>query len=246
MDDRLALEAELAALTAGLREALLVLEIEMDAIEDRDAGGAGGEQADLERGQHWKPRRRMMRVQVLGQVRGAHDQALDPFRVGDLLYPEDAAGRLDHAPDREIGRRAGEVEHVERAAHRVRTLDLGQQDGVGAGLGHGDEVRVAPGGVEAIDTRDELAPAIGRALLQGGDDLLTPCTLGIRGDGILEIEDQAVGRQAAALLERPGVGSRHVEQAAARAHDRWHGRVSGVAAPQPSAAGDGRKRLVTP
>ena len=58
-----------------------------------------------------------------------------------------------------LGRRAGEIQHVQRAAHRVRTLDLGQQDRVGAGPRHGVEVGVAPGRVQPVDAHDQLAPA---------------------------------------------------------------------------------------
>ena len=115
------------------------------------------------------------------------------------------------------------IEHVQRAADRVGALDLGQQDGVGAGARHGDEVGMAPGGVETVHPRDQLAPGKGGAVLQRPDDLLPPVALGVGRDGVLEVEDQPVGRQRPALLQRAGVRARHVEDAAARTNTLGHG-----------------------
>jgi hypothetical protein len=53
----------------------------------------------------------------------------------------------------------------------------------------------------------------------GGDrlcDLVARCGLGLRGHGILEVEDDAVGRQIAGFLQRSRVRSRHEQKAAAR------------------------------
>ena len=116
---------------------------------------------------------------------------------------------------------------MQRAADRVGALDLGQQDRVGTGPRHGAEIGVAPGGVEAVDAHDQLAPGIGVALLQRLEDLLAPVALGVGGDRVLEVEDDAVGRQGAALLQGPGIGARHVQHAAAGADGGGHVVVSG-------------------
>src|SRR6185437_17000721 len=50
MDQRLAVEAQLAPLATDLGETLVVAEIEMDAVEDGEAIGARREQAQTERG----------------------------------------------------------------------------------------------------------------------------------------------------------------------------------------------------
>src|SRR3546814_1154901 len=73
-------EAELLALAALRGKALGVVEVEMHAVDDSDAMGARGEDAEAEAGQYREPVRRVGRLQVLHQVGGAHDQAGDAWR----------------------------------------------------------------------------------------------------------------------------------------------------------------------
>src|SRR5262245_1365953 len=72
-----------------------------------------------------------------------------------------------------------------------------------------------PGGVEAVDADYDLARAEA-ARLDGVGDLLAGGGLGVGRHRILEVEDDGVGRQGTRLLDRAGVRSRHVKDAAAR------------------------------
>jgi hypothetical protein len=71
VDQGLAVEAELATLPAGQGEAVVVLEVEEYAVEDREARGARREQAQAERGDQRQAERRMGGVQLLDEIRGA-------------------------------------------------------------------------------------------------------------------------------------------------------------------------------
>src|SRR5690242_20293579 len=59
--------------------------------------------------------------------------------------------------------------------------------------------------------------------MKGSRDLLARLDLGVRRHRILEVEHEAVGRQIPRLLQRPRVGSRHEQDAAART---GHGSIS--------------------
>ena len=74
-----------------------------------------------------------------------------------------------------------------------------------------------PFGVEAVDANDDLARAE-PAGAHGIQHLLAGGGLAIRGDGVLEIEDDGVGRQRARLLDGAGIGAGHVQHAPARAN----------------------------
>ena len=123
VDQRLAVEAEVGGLTAGRREAGLVVEVQVDAVQRGDPGGARGEHAELEAGQEREALGRGARVEILRQVGGAHDQRGDArARGGDRGRVQDSAGRLQHAPHR-LGRAQG----GDRRGHGLRGLDLGQE-----------------------------------------------------------------------------------------------------------------------
>ena len=105
VDQRLAVEAEIAALLAFGQEAGLVLEVVIDAVEDVDAMGAGRQQgrwsaraasapglARSGRASPWRGRwcpSRSRRAASRRSLRGA----------GDALDIEDGERRLDHRPD---------------------------------------------------------------------------------------------------------------------------------------------------
>ena len=126
VDQGLAVEAELAALAAGGGEAVVVGEVEMHAVERREAMGARRQQHEAERGQQRQPVARLAGVQILGEVGGADDQRADARAGGgDVGGGEHAERRLDHAPDRKLGRRAERVEQVERQRTRSAFSTLG-------------------------------------------------------------------------------------------------------------------------
>ena len=101
-------------------------------------------------------------------------------------------------------------------AHDVgAAAGLRQQDGIGRRRHRRIEVGLAPGRIERVDADDQFARAIA-ARLDRGADLVARDDLGVGGDGVLQIEDQRIGGNGLGLLQRAGVGARHVEHAAAR------------------------------
>ena len=114
--------------------------------------------------------------------------------LGDRLGAEDRERRLDHGPDpRALGRAEAAQAQADRD-QRVGRRHLGDQDRVRAGRRGGGEVRLAPGRVEGVDADREFAAAIAAAR-HGGADLLPRRVLGLGRDGVLEVEDQRVGRE---------------------------------------------------
>ena len=104
MDQRLAVEAEIARLRTLGREAFGIGEVVVDAVEDIDAVLARGEQAGREPRQHRRAARHDARAGLLGEVVGAEHEAGEPgFGVArrrcDLAHVEDRGRRLDHGPD---------------------------------------------------------------------------------------------------------------------------------------------------
>ena len=57
-------------------------------------------------------------------------------------------------------------------------------------------------------------------------DLLARLRLGVGRDGVFQVQDQDVGVQAARLVERAGVGARHVQDGTAGTDRGVHGRDS--------------------
>src|SRR5204862_3351025 len=80
---------------------------------------------------------------------------------------------------------------------------------------------LAPRRAASVAADGDLALAVGLAP-GGGHDVGAGGLLGVGRDGVLEVEDQRIGRQAARLLERTGIGARHVEDAAARTNGLRH------------------------
>ena len=109
--------------------------------------------------------------------------------------------------------------HVEQAAadhlEHIRVDDFRHQDGVGRGVGGGGEIVGMPGRVDAVDADEHLALAEA-AGLDRVDNLLARRFLGVGRDRILKIENDAVGGKRLGLLQRAGIGARHVQHAAAR------------------------------
>ena len=65
-----------------------------------------------------------------------------------------------------------------------------------------------------LDLEDAVAPDAKPAAWEAAAAAAASGDLGVRGDGVLEVEDERVGGQRPRLLERAGVGRRHVEDRA--------------------------------
>jgi hypothetical protein len=74
VDQRLAVEAHLAPCTHSASEAVEVLHVVVDAVEDHLAGLPGGEQRGGEVRQQRRAARHVLGAQLLGEVVGAHDE----------------------------------------------------------------------------------------------------------------------------------------------------------------------------
>ena len=83
VDQRLAVEAHVAALLAFRPEAVEVLDVVVDAVDDVDAVGARRDDAIGEPGGHGRAARRQPRARLLGEIVEAHHQHGEPRgRVG--------------------------------------------------------------------------------------------------------------------------------------------------------------------
>ncbi len=127
---------------------------------------------------------------------------------------------LDHRPDpdRHVG-----VDVAEPVGDGREIRDAGNlrhQNAVRLCLaGHG-EIVDPPRRIQRVDADQDLAPAesAGRDRLR---DLVARQRLGVGRHGILEIENDAVGRQDSGLFQRPRIRSRHEQKAAARTDHGW-------------------------
>ena len=88
--------------------------------------------------------------------------------------------------------------------------NLGHQDCIGCGSNGCFEIGPAPGRRQPIDPDRHLALAETLGL-HGFADLAARNILGIGGHGILQVEDQGIGRQGAGLFECTRIGAGHVE-----------------------------------
>ena len=220
MDQRLAVEAEVAGLRAFIVEAFRVGNVVVDAIEDIDAVFARGQHAGPDPRQHWCAARDLTRARFLGKVIEAEHEAGQP-RLGvlrgrsDLAHVEDRGRRFDHRPDARAMIRMG-AEHALRDP--LQLLGFGyfrDQDRIRRRRHRGREVVGKPRCVEAIGA-DEYLARPEPAGLHGRHHLVARRGLGVGRDRVLQIEYDAVGRQRLGLLQCTGVGTRHIEDTAAR------------------------------
>ncbi len=235
VDERLAVEAHLPALHALGLEPLGVLDVVVDPVEDDLAGGPGRQQRQRQAAQQRRPAGHVLGPQLLGQVVGAHDQHGQPLgRQRHLLGVQHGDGRLDHGPQGRVVGGAALLQALHDGVDGLGRVDLGHDHGRGAGRGHGPQVVGVPGRADAVDADGHLALAVAA----GGGGLAHPVAglgLGVGGHGVLEVEDEGVGRQRGGLLQRPLVGAGHVQHAAAgpeRGVDRRH--VTHRVQPSPS------------
>ena len=108
------------ALQALGLEALGVLDVVVDAVEDHLARGPGGQQAEAEPGEQGLAAGHVLRLELLGQVVRAHHEHREPLgRRRDAVGVEHRDRRLEHRPDRRVVRRAAGLERLlDRAGGR--------------------------------------------------------------------------------------------------------------------------------
>ena len=108
---------------------------------------------------------------------------------------------FDHAPHRQLGRRAERVEKGGREPHPIRALHLRQRHRVDReGRGNGN-IGMPPDRVEPVYPQDQLARRVA-AFAQRRSDIGARRLLGLRRDRVLKVEDQPVRRQGPRLVER--------------------------------------------
>ena len=122
MDQRLAVEAEPAAVHALAAQAVGILEVVVDAVEHVEAVGARRRDGRRQPVERRAPVDRQIGARLLDEVVGAHDEAGEPrARLagggGDVGDVEDGKRRLDHRPQPRLVRRTG---LGERLAWRAR------------------------------------------------------------------------------------------------------------------------------
>src|SRR5271167_467792 len=100
MGERLAIEAKRFALHAGMREALVVSEVEIHTVEDPEREGACGEQAKPKARQHRQTLASMCCVEIVGEIGSTHYEALDaPGACRNFFSAEYAKRSLHRAPN---------------------------------------------------------------------------------------------------------------------------------------------------
>ena len=103
VDQRLAVEADVAALLALGPEAVEILDVVVDAVDDVAAVGARRDDAVGEPGDHGRPARGEPRARLLGEIVEPHHQHFEPRGGigrdrGDRAGVEDRLRRLHHRP----------------------------------------------------------------------------------------------------------------------------------------------------
>ena len=214
VDEGLAVEAEFVALPTGEFEAGFVVQVEINPVENGEPGSAGSQQAQAERHHERQAFVSVGTIQLLSQIGGAHYQTFHAWgRFGDALRLQDTARGFHHRPDRHRIRGTIGTHDRFHMPDGIGAFDLGQQQGIGARFRRHGDVFITPFGGEGIDANDDFA----QAETAGGHrfaNLLAGEFLGIRGDGVLQVEDQAVGGQGAGFVQGAGVGARHIQHAA--------------------------------
>lgn len=213
VDQGLAVKTHGPALDAGGSETRTVRNVIVNSVDDGEVVRAGGHDCQVQGGDEGLPARRMAGPHFLHEIiRSHHEAGKAAACAGDLERIEDRARGLDHEPERATVRGAGH-RSLGRADLRG-VVDLGHKDRVGTGCTGRVHVLSTPGRVDAIDPDDHFTLAEA-AVTNGVADELACQVLGFRCYRVFEIEDQGVGGQCRRLLEGPGVGTGHVEHAAA-------------------------------
>ena len=109
MNQRLAVEALVAALLAGQRQARVIVQVQVHAIQRRQSVGAGGHDGQRTRQQRFLAARRVARMQILTRSDVPDDQGRQPGMAGDGVQTQKAQRRFAHGPQGKVGGRAGRV-----------------------------------------------------------------------------------------------------------------------------------------
>ena len=131
-------------------------------------------------------------MQLLDEVIGTHDEHGQPFGgLGDLTGVQDGLRGLDHGPDGELRISAGSIQVCCDAAYLLGGTHLGYGDAVRPGGNGGGKVIGVPRGVHAVDAHDDFTIAV-TATLDGCHGIVAGSHLRIGGNGVLQIDDDAV------------------------------------------------------
>ncbi len=230
MDQGLAVEGHLYRLGGLGIEAVAVGEIVPDAVEHADAMALGGQHHAHQPGNQVAALVAGKHTGLLGDVVGAHDQALQPRLQreapgDDLVQAGQRFGGLHHRPQARAGRQP------ERRAARGQLLqvfgaaDLGQQYRVRAAAGRRVQVLRVVVAADRVDPYHRLAVSEA-ARREGLDELAAGGRLHRRGHGVLQIEDDGVGVDLPRLGHRPLVDRGDVHRGTAwlllgSAHRFW-------------------------
>ena len=215
MNQRLAVEAQIAALLALGFQPGLILELVVDPVGGDHVMGPGGQQNGLQRHLHRQAVRPRAAVQLLGQVIGAGDEALHTGVRGDLQRVEDGQRGFHHRPDRHVAERGQRVDVGSE-------IDLGQQDRVDVGALQRGHVPAPPFGVQPVDPHD-LGPRAKAPFGQRGGERDTRAHLGLGHHGIFQIEQDRIDRKAARLLQRAVFRAWDIEKGTVGAQGGFHG-----------------------
>ena len=225
MDQRLAVEAEIAALRAFGGKAVEIADIAVGPVEHFEPVRMRRQHAMRDHRDHRRAARHHPDPRFPRDVvRSEHEAGKPRFgiarRGGELVGIEHRARGLDHGPDPDGSRCAERAQARADLVELVYRGNLRHQDAVRLDRARHRRIVGPPGGVEAVGADQYLALAETPGL-HGLRDLLARLRLGVGRNRILEIKDQAVCREIARLFQRPCIRSGHEEQAAARAD---HGR----------------------
>ena len=215
MDQGFAVKAHVAALLAFGLEPFIVFIGIIDTVDQRDAMGFARQHAQAQTRHHRQAVCAETGLQILGQIVGAHDHALQFGVCGDGGGVQHAQRCLHHRPERDVAGDVGQCIQIGGA------VDLGQQDGVCAHIARRAGIIGAPFGVQTVDADDFHAGAVSACL-----ECFGQCGAGghlFLGDhGVFEIKDDRVGGQAAGLVQRAGLGAGDVENGTQGAGDGGH------------------------
>ncbi len=188
----------------------------MDAIKYIKTPRARCEHAGRQRGDETAPIRIWRYPQGLGEIGGPHHEHLEPWISPANLCDIQNSGRsFRHRPDRKPFRGTGGFECADRCLQLAGRTDLRKEHRIGATARRRLDVVARPGRACAIHPDHDLAASVS-ARRNRGHHLIAGHDLGIGRYGILQIHDEHVGVQRTGLLQRPRIGTGHVQRGAAQ------------------------------
>ena len=192
VDEGLAVESHENGFVHLGGKSLCVSHVVVDAVQNDDASSPGSQDAQLQGGRQRGTSGHVPRVQLLDEVIGTHDEHGQPFAgLGDLAGVQHGLWGLDHGPDGELWVGTGSVQVCCDLAHLFSRIHLGYGDTVGPGGNGSGKVIGVPRGVHAVDAHDDFTIAV-TATLDGCHGIVAGSHLRIGGNGVLQIDDDAV------------------------------------------------------